>query len=136
MRKAAGVILMVLGVVALVWTIISVVNISDLDFASARLSVLIGTLPYGIVFGGLLVAGGVLCLRRRYWGVCLVSAVITVSLWIAPVVVMLVEGGFSALWNFAIQVPGGLVAIVFISLRKKEWKEFSDSVDGKVSYDG
>jgi hypothetical protein len=49
---------------------------------------------------------------------------------------MLVEGGFSALWNFAIQVPGGLVAIVFISLRKKEWKEFSDSVDDKVSYDG
>ena len=136
MRKAAGVILMVLGVVGLVSTIIAVVNISDLDFASARLSVLIGTLPYGIVFGGLLVAGGVLCLKRRYWGVCLVSAVITVSLWIAPVVVMLVEGGFSALWNFAIQVPGGLVAIVFISLRKKEWKEFSDSVDDKVSYDG
>jgi len=136
MRKAAGVILMVLGVVALVWMIIGVVNISDLDFASARLSVLIGTLPYGIVFGGLLVAGGVLCLKRRYWGVCLVSAVITVSLWIAPVVVMLVEGGFSALWNFAIQVPGGLVAIVFISLRKKEWQEFSDSVDSEVSKGG
>lgn len=127
---------MVLGVVALVWMIIGVVNISDLDFASARLSVLIGTLPYGIVFGGLLVAGGVLCLKRRYWGVCLVSAVITVSLWIAPVVVMLVEGGFSALWNFAIQVPGGLVAIVFISLRKKEWQEFSDSVDSEVSKGG
>ena len=127
---------MVLGVVALVWTIIGVVNISDLDFASARLSVLIGTLPYGIVFGGLLVAGGVLCFKRRHWGVCLVSAVITVSLWIAPVVVMLVEGGFSALWNFAIQVPGGLVGIVFISLRKKEWQEFSDSVDDKVSDDG
>jgi hypothetical protein len=133
MRKAAGVILMVLGVVALVPVIISVVNISDLDFASARLSVLIGTLPYGIVFGGLLVAGGVLCLKRRHWGVCLVSAVITVSLWIGPVVMMLVEGGFSALWNFAIQVPGGLVAIVFISLRKKEWEEFSDSVDCEVS---
>ena len=136
MRKAAGVILLVLGLVALDWMIIGVVNISDLDFPSARLSVLIGTLPYGIVFGGLLVAGGVLCLKRRYWGVCLVSAVITVSLWIAPVVVMLVEGGFSALWNFAIQVPGGLIAIVFISLTKKEWKEFSDSVDGKVSYGG
>ena len=136
MRKAAGVILMVLGVVTLVPVITSVVNISDLDFASARLSVLIGTLPYGIVFGGLLVAGGVLCLKRRHWGVCLVSAVITVSLWIAPVVMMLVEGGFSALWNFAIQVPGGSVAIVFISLRKKEWEEFSDSVDCEVSNGG
>lgn len=136
MRKAAGVILMVLGVVALVSVIIQVVNISDLDFASARLSVLIGTLPYGIVFGGLLVAGGVLCFKRKHWGVCLVSAVITVSLWIAPTVMMLVEGGFSALWNFAIQVPGGLVAIVFISVRKKEWQEFSDSVDSEVSNGG
>jgi hypothetical protein len=136
MRKAAGIILIILGVVVLIGMIIDVINMSGFDFPSARMSVLIGTLPYGIVFGGLLVAGGVLCLKRRYWGVCLVSAVITVSLWIVPVVMMLVEGGFSALWRFAIQVPGGLISIVFISLTKKEWKEFSDLVDCKVPYDG
>ena len=128
--------MIILGMVVLVGMIIDVINMSDFDFPSAILSVLLATVSPRIIFCGLLVAGGVLCLKRRHWGVCLVSAVVTLSLWIAPVVMMLLEGSFSALWRFAIQVPGALISTVFISLTKKEWQEISDSVDGKVSYGG
>ncbi len=69
---------------------------------------------------------------------------VPLSLWIAPVVVWLleglmegvVEGGFSSFWRIWIQVPGALISTIFISVRKKEWQETSDSVDCKVSYDG
>ena len=31
---------------------------------------------------------------------------------------------------------GAVIAIIFICLRRKEWQEIPDSVDGKVSYGG
>ena len=131
MRKAAGIILIALGAVLVVAMIIDVI---DFDFPSGRLSMLLGTLPWTIVFGGFLVAGGVYCLKRRYWGLCLVSAVVPLSLWIAPLVVWLVsvlvdglvESGLSSLWPIWIQVPGALIATIFISRRKKEWQGIED----------
>ena len=136
MRKAAGIILIILGVVVMVGMIIDVVNMSDFDFSSARLSILLGTVPYVIIFSGLLVAGGVLCFKRRHWGVCLVSAVITLAFWIIPAVGVLTGGELSIGWRYCIIVVGAVIATIFISLSKKEWQEFSDSVDGKVSYGG
>jgi hypothetical protein len=142
MRKAAGIILMVSGIVLLVGMIIDVINY---DYPTAALvSMLMGTLPYTIVFGGLLVAGGVYCFKRRYWGLCLVSAVVPLSLWITPVARWLVavvaggslEGGLYTLWRVWIVVLGTLVSTIFIALRKKEWKEFADSVDYEVSNGG
>ena len=133
MRKAAGIILIVLGMFTLVGMIIDMTGM-NLDVpSSARLSMLMGTVPWGIVFGGLLIAGGVYCFRRRYWGLCLVSALIELCLFITPVVGTLLLGGVSALWRMCVMVAGTAVATIFISLRKKEWQEFSDSVDGKVS---
>ncbi len=137
MRKAAGIILIVVGVVLVVMMIVDVINMGFADFPSARLSILMGTVPWAIVFGGLLVAGGVLCLKGRHWGVCLVSAVVPLALWITPVVVGVVQGlmegfaetGLSALWRIWIGVLGTLIATIFIALRKKEWKEIADLLD-------
>ena len=136
MRKAAGIILIILGVVVIVGMIIDVVNMSDFDYSYALLSIILGNLPYVIIFSGLLVAGGVLCFKRRHWGVCLISAVITLAFWITPAVAVLTGGGLSIGWRYCILVVGAVISTIFISLRKKEWQEFSDSVDGKVSYGG
>jgi hypothetical protein len=141
MRKAAGIILIVSAIVLVVGMIIEVINYY---FRTAHMSMLISELPWTIVFGGLLVAGGVYCFKRKYWGLCLVSAVVPLSLWITPVARWLVavvaegslEGGLSFFWHMCIVVFGTLVSTIFIVSRKKEWQEFSDSVDGDVSYAG
>ena len=126
MRKAAGIILIALGMLALVGMIIDVTGM-NLDVpSSARLSMLSGMVPYGIVFGGLLIAGGVYCFKRRYWGLCLVSALVELSLWITPVVVTLLQGGVSVPWRMWVMVAGTAIATVFISLTKKEWQGISD----------
>ena len=136
MRIAAGIILIILGVVVMAGMIIDVVNMSDFDIPSVRLSIILGTVPYAIIFGGLLVAGGVLCFKRRHWGVCLISAVITLAFWIIPAVAVLTGRDLSIGWRHCIIFVGAVISIIFISLRKKEWQEFSDSVDGKVSDGG
>jgi hypothetical protein len=136
MRKAAGIILIILGVVVVAGMVIDVVEMDYPDFPSLRVSMLLGNLPYTIISSGLLVAGGILCFKRRHWGVCLVSAVITLAFWIIPAVAMLMMGDLSIGWRFYILVVGAILSTIFISRRKKEWQEFSDSMDGKVSYDG
>jgi len=143
MRKAAGIILIILGVVTLGGMILDAVNMSFLDFPDFRLSVLMGTVPHGVVFGGFLVAGGVYCFKRRYWGLCLVSAVVPLGLWISLVVLGVVQGlmegfaeaGLPELWRIWFLVFGTLVSTIFIGMRKKEWQEISDSVDCEVSKD-
>jgi len=141
MRKAAGIILIVSGIVFVVGMIIDVINHY---FGTAIMSMLMETLPYTIVYGGLLIAGGVYCFKRRYWGLCLVSAVVPLSLWITRVARWLavgvaegsVEGFLSLSWHFCIVVLGTLVSTIFIVSRKKEWQEFSGSVDCQVSNGG
>ena len=90
------------------------------------LSNLWGLVSRVIVFGGLLVAGGVLCFRRRYWGLCLVSALLTLFFQIIPVVEQLLRGNLYRTWSTWVLLPGALIAAVFISLRKKEWQGISD----------
>ena len=127
MRKAAGIILIILGMVVLVGMIIDVIGMSDWGIpSSARLSMLAGTVPYGIVFGGLFIAGGVFCFKRRYWGLCLISALLTLPLLITPVVGTLLQGDLSLPWRIWGQFLGALIATIFISLTKKEWQEVSD----------
>ena len=131
MRKAAGIILIMVGVVSVVGMIIDVISFG---FPALRLSMLRGNLPWAIVLGGFLVAGGVYCFKRRYWGLCLVSAVVPFCLWITVVAVWLVEGlvegtlegGLSSFGRMWIMTLGTLISTVFISVRKKEWQEIAD----------
>jgi hypothetical protein len=134
MRKAASIILIVLSMVSLVGIIISM---SDMPAPAFR-TMLLWFVSQWIIYGGLLLAGGVFCLKRRYWGLCLVSALLTLSRTTLAAVEPLAHGsiGYFMDWKIWIMVIGALVATIFISLRKKEWQEISDSVDGKVSYDG
>ena len=137
MRIAAGILLIVVAVVLVVGAIIDFIGyMSDFGSHTGAVSILlaIGAIP--IILGSLLVAGGVLCFKRRHWGVCLVSALITLCFWIIPGVAMLSGGEIYDIWRFGIVVLGAIISTIFISLTKKEWQEFSDSVDGKVTYGG
>jgi len=113
MRKAAGVILIILGAIVLG------INVFVLwCYASSRIDLLSILMFAWVSFAFI---GGILCLMRRHWGVCLASAIAAVVL-----------GTF----GFPLVLAGGIASTEFISRRKKEWQEISDSVDGKVSYDG
>lgn len=138
MRIAAGILLLIVAVVIVVGMITDVIGYMS-DFgsrAAVSMSIILGIVPIPIILGSLLVAGGVLCFKRRHWGVCLVSALITLCFWIIPVVVLLTGEDPAINWRGWIVAAGALISIIFISLSKKEWQEFSDTADGEVSFDG
>ena len=136
MRKAAGIILIIfgaLGVRSLVILLTGLVN--TFSFIPVQM---VPTILLEIVPSAFFVIGGVFCLRRKHWRVCLASAsfagligifvVVTLSLGRA---IYMGEG-----WIPWIAVLAAVISVIFISRTRKEWQEISDSVDGEVSYVG
>ena len=140
MRKAAGIISITLsGVFIYLLTdavVVLGISIFHDPFGAGIEDLIRGVfLLVFVVAAAFLITGGIFCLMRKYWRVCLASASF-------GVLVSVVIGGSLLSSN----IPRGLipwvmlvpevVAVVFIVRRKKEWQEVSDSVDGEVSYDG
>jgi hypothetical protein len=75
MRKAAGVIMIILGAIALG---IDVYLSWYLSWLYAGRIVLLGIFMFAWAIFVLI--GGILCLMRKYWGVCLASAIAAVVL--------------------------------------------------------
>ena len=129
MRKAAGILLLIVAVALVVGMIIDVIGyMSDFGSRGGSVSIILGIVPIPIILSSLLVAGGVLCFKRRHWGVCLVSALITICFWIIPGVAMLSGGEIHNIytWRVLVVFTGAIISTIFISLSKKEWQEFSD----------
>ena len=142
MRKAAGIILIVSGILGVIGVVMSLTGIS------------VDLVPYlhlilaRIASAAVLVSGGVFCLRRRYWRACLATAVAALFIglfstidyvrYIAAIRAGLHyhSGAITVDWGTWIVLLAGVISVVFICLKKKEWQEISDSVDGKVSYGG
>jgi hypothetical protein len=127
MRKAAGIMLIILGISGLIGVAL---NLSNSGIYLSRLFVIL----WRIGSGALLVSGGVFCLRRRYWGPCLASALLALVIGISSTIDMLRymgpsgmgpfwEGGVSLAWGTWIMALGAVVSTVFISLTKKEWQK-------------
>ena len=64
------------------------------------------------------IIGGVFCLRRKYWKVCFISSLIlscpanVIWVWaVGPLILYL--------------IVGGIISLVFVCLRKREWQEIS-----------
>ena len=136
MRIVAGIILIIfgaLGVRALVVLLTGLVK--TFSFIPVEI---VPTILLEIVPSAFFVIGGVFCLRRKYWRVCLASAsfaaligifvVVTVSLGRA---IFLGEG-----WIPWIAVLAAVISVIFISRTRKEWQEILDSVDCEVSKGG
>jgi len=108
MRMAAGILLMVLGVT---WVSTHIFLLSVYDYPLT-----IGMLM--IAWSILALIGGFLCLKRRYWGICLTSALFVVAFGVV---------GFSLSSAFSwFIVVVGIVATILIALGKKDWQAVSD----------
>ena len=137
MRIAAGIILIILGIARIVNMIISM-SVLPGSFIDSH-SLFEGLWIFGywpIAYGALFVTGGILCIGKKYWGLCLISALLALIGGIHTVVQALMLGDSIIPWWSWILIVGALISTIFISLAKKEWQEISDSVDGTVSYGG
>ena len=139
MRKAAGIILIIMGIGQVANMVASVVGVWPGSFINSG-SLFRGLWYLGywpIIYGALFITGGILSIGKRYWGLCLISALLALVGGIYSVVNALLLGftiGYlSETWGAWLLVVGALISIIFISLRKKEWQGISDSVDGTVS---
>jgi hypothetical protein len=135
MRIAAGILLIILGIVRVANIII---NMSVPGAFINSYSLWEGFLIFGywpVVYGALFITGGILCIAKKYWGLCLISSLLALVGGIYAVAQTLVLGdSISIYWETWILIVGALISTIFISITKKEWQEISDSVDGKVSY--
>jgi hypothetical protein len=132
MRIAAGIILIILVVFGLVALIIDVRVLSD---SVSPVFILSGFVYSRIVYGGFLAAAGVLCLKRKYWGLCLATALFALLTGISSVAEPLLRGQFSIsmTWRSWILVVGALISTIFISLTKKEWQGNQGLPDSSTS---
>jgi hypothetical protein len=128
MRIAAGIILIILGIVGLTGLAI---NLTTSNIYVELLSYL-HLILWRIGAGALLVIGGVFCLKRKYWGVCLASALFALFIGIASTIdyVRYITtnyigplGRISMTWGIWILLLGAIIATIFISLTKKEWQK-------------
>jgi len=125
MRKAAGILMVVLGLTIML-VYVDALGRDDVYFwLSTKLSFTLFVI-IGAVF---VITGGLFCLKRKYWVLCFISSLffnyfvlITGSLEVFPYVV-----------NWVLP-PVGIVPLIFTCLRKSEWQETPGSADGKVSY--
>jgi hypothetical protein len=109
MRRAAGVMLIIVGVYILVGEITILYRVGSHLFA---LSV------FPIILAALIVTGGFFCIRRRYWVVCLVSALIPVYFVIR---LFMIEHRFMP-WEWVLPILA-ILPVIFIGIKRKEWKE-------------
>jgi hypothetical protein len=127
MRQAGGIILIALGMIGLIGLVVGV------SHSGVYLSLLPRVL-WRIGSGALLVAGGVFCLRRRYWGLCLASALFALFIGISSTIDNLRyisanrmgplwDGPVGMVWGTWIVLLGAVISTIFISLTKKEWQK-------------
>ena len=130
MRQAAGIILIISGIVGLIGLVTSL----------SSGNIYLYLLPYlprillRIVPIALLVAGGVFCLKRRYWRACLASALLALFIGISSTIDYLryvathklgplSDGPISMTWGIWILLLGAVISTIFICLRKSDWSE-------------
>ena len=109
MRKAAGIVLIVIGMYVVVVEVTSLSAISWPFFP-----------PYvlPIVLGVFVVTGGIFCIMKRYWGLCLGSALGAVGIgyrWLIA--------SESRTPEWVIIPILGILPIILVCIRRKEWKE-------------
>ena len=129
MRKAAGIILIIYGAVP--WLIFVPVILTHPHLPSDP--VFVFDISF-IISNPFIVTGGVFCLKRKYWKLCFVSALLAVFMMIYWIYVF--TGGFSLppsdftlflAWYvlLLIIIIAGVLPLIFVCIRKREWQEIS-----------
>jgi hypothetical protein len=134
MRIAAGIILVILGVLDLRSLIILLRGLV-ITFSSIPVSA-VPTILLVIVKAPFFITGGIFCLMRKYWRVCLAAASFAVLLSVWNLGGPLLSSNILMSLIPWVMLVATVIAVIFIVCRKKEWQEISDIMDCKVSYDG
>ncbi len=113
MRKAAGIMLIIFGIL-LLNTLVSALRGYDIPVYQIVFDVLM------IIPVAFLIAGGIFCLMKKYWRVCLASAWFAVFIMLVSLTGSPPSGLDWLSWVFSIL---GTLSIVFVYLTKEEWKE-------------
>jgi len=116
MRKAAGIILIIFGMF-LLNTVIYALRGYDIHVYEivSNLSMIIPV--------AFLITGGVFCLIKKYWRVCLASAWLAVFIMLMSWIGSLPNDLAWLSWVFSIL---GTLSIIFVYLTKEEWKAIQD----------
>ena len=112
MRIAAGIMLIILGMALLS---VQVFVLIDIGIGAYDLSFDL----FMIIFSAFFVTGGVLCLKRRYWGVCFASALFSVFF----MIFYLAGSPYGLNWLAWFFTILGTLPIIFVCIRKREWQE-------------
>jgi hypothetical protein len=112
MRTAAGILMVFFGMTT-VFVYVSFLNqygLTDNPLPPLALTLFI------IDSAVFVTTAGVFCLTRRYWKICFASSLL--------LFLFMIYGWFSFPPPLALLlVPGGILPVIFICLRKREWEE-------------
>ena len=107
MRRAAGILMIIFGVTAMgIFVYGGIQHHYRLAF-----NLLMSFLSVFVI------TGGVFCLRRKYWTVCFISS-------------LLLSYSANLFWAYFLGpliylfIAGGIIPLIFVCLRKREWQEF------------
>ena len=134
MRKAAGIILIVSGALGLIGLVRFLTGLgSTLSFVLALPTILLEAIPIAFF-----IIGGIFCLRRKYWRIFLASASFATSIGVFFLVMLSLDRAIylGEGWRPWIAVLAAIISVIFISLRRREWHEISDSANREVSEGG
>jgi len=109
MRKAAGIITIVLGMI-MVGTFIGALSEGGIHQYGLDFILFISI---SVVF---IIVGGVFCLKRKYWKLCFASSLLL----ILAVIWSLFTLPMTLTWFLLL----GVLPIIFVCLGRKEWQEF------------
>jgi len=110
MRIGAGTLMMIVGIFLLI-TFASVL----IDYGTYGVAFDL----FGIILAVFVVTGGVFCLIKRVWGLCLASALFAVFTGIVSSM-----GGFSSSnWIAWSLILVGIISTIFVCVTRKEWQK-------------
>jgi len=112
MRKAAGILMVVLGL-TMMWVYVDALGRDDVYF-------MLSFTLFVIISAVFVITGGLFCLKRKYWVICFIS-----SLFFNYYVLIVGTSGVFPDFVVWFLIPLGIVPLIFTCLRKREWQEIS-----------
>ena len=109
MRKAAGILMVIFGVTTMGFFVYGIRTQAYYDYDLAFNLLMI----FSTIFT---ITGGVFCLKRKFWIVCLISSALlsyfATFFWLAIIPYISI-----------LYFTGGIIPLIFVCLRKREWQE-------------
>ena len=122
MRIAAGILMIIYGVKTIGFLVGS---LSKWDFL---LTCPLYLVPIVIISAVFIINGGVFCLKRKYWKLCLASSLYLLLYMISdlyPIVPVPFKFQFPTWLYMTLILSWGILPQIFVCLRKSEWQEIS-----------